>query len=312
MPEPQNLHVDAILTNLSIQYRNEKSIWRNVLPIIKVGKRSDLFWVYNKEDSYRPVDDTIKPKAMPNEADWGVSQDNYSVKDHGLGDWLDQESIDNADTPLRPEATTNDFLNNNLDLQQELRVAALVFNANSYPAGNKAQLSGTGQWGGAADDPITNIETAIEGCFIRANTLVFGVDAWIKFRKLPEILDAVKSSTRYQGSPGGLATPAEVSGLFEVPNICIGRMRYISSKRGQTNTFVRVWGKHCSALYIDPSPSIETITFGATFSESNRTTMRDFDPKRGVKGAHYFKVAWNSDEHLIASDVGYFIQDAVA
>jgi len=30
-----------------------------------------------------------------------------------------------------------------------------------------------------------------------------------------------------------------------------------------------------------------------------------------VKGAHYFKVAWNSDEKIIASDAGYFIQDAV-
>ena len=40
-------------------------------------------------------------------------------------------------------------------------------------------------------------------------------------------------------------------------------------------------------------------------------TMRDFDPKRGVKGAHYIKVAWNSDEKIVASDLGYFIQDAV-
>ena len=59
-------------------------------------------------------------------------------------------------------------------------------------------------------------------------------------------------------------------------------------------------------------PGIKTITFGATFSETRRQTQRDFDPKRGVKGAHYLKVAWNSDEKVIASDLGYMIENAVA
>ncbi|MDP2689509.1 MAG: hypothetical protein Q8P48_05295, partial [Deltaproteobacteria bacterium] len=168
------------------------------------------------------------------------------------------------------------------------------------------------QWGGSADDPIGDIMTAVEGCFMRANTLIFGLDAWIKFRQLPEILDAVKSSTRFQDSPGGLATQSEVASLFDVDRILIGRSRYISTAEGQTPTYTRLWGKHCAALHVVPNPGIRSITFGATFSETTRITMRDFDPKRGVKGAHYIKTAWNSDEKVIASDLGYFIQDAVA
>ena len=199
-----------------------------------------------------------------------------------------------------------------LDVAQEKRVADAVFAAATYPTGNKVQLSGTGQWSGSADDPIGDVITAVEGCFMRANTIVFGQDAWQKFRKLPEILDAVKGSSRYQGSPGGLATAPEVAGLFEVEKILVGRSRYISTKEGQTATYTRLWGKHCAALHVIPNPGIKSITFGGTFSEMPRQTMRDFDPKRGVKGANYIKVAWNSDEKIIASDLGYFIQDAVA
>jgi hypothetical protein len=73
-----------------------------------------------------------------------------------------------------------------------------------------------------------------------------------------------------------------------------------------------LWGKHCAALHVMPSPGIKSITFGVTFAESLRMAYRTFDGKRGEKGAHYFKVAWNSDEKIIASDLGYFIQDAVA
>lgn len=312
MPEPKSLHVDSVLTDLSIKYLNEEMIWPGIMPVIKVGKRSDKFDKYTKEDSYRLSDDKIGPKSMPNEIDWGVSTDNYSVKDHALGDWLPQETIDNSDTPLQPEMDTNDFLNMQLDIAQEKRVSDVIFAAASYPTGNKVQLAGTSQWGGSADAPISDIMTAIETCFMRANILVFGVDTWLKFRQLPEILDAVKATTRYQGSPGGLATASEVAALFEVEQVLIGRGRYITSKLGQTATYARLWGKHCSALHVVKSPGIKSIAFGATFAEMLKQTQRDFDPKRGVKGAHYIKVAWNSDEKVIASDLGYFIQDAVA
>jgi len=312
MPTPSSLHTDSRLSNLSVQYKNEDMIWRNILPVIRVGKRSDIFTVYDKADSYRKTNDDLGPKSNANEADWGTSTDNYSVKDHGLADWVAQETIDNADRPIGPLVDTNDFLNNNLDINQEKRVSDLVFNTATYPAGNKVTLSGTGQWGGTADDPIGDIQTAIETCFMRANTLILGVETWLVLRKLPEILDAVKSSTRFQGSPGGLATPAEVSGLFEVPNILIGRGRYITSKIGQSDVFSRLWGKHMSALHVKSLPGIKTITFGGTFVESERQTLRDFDVKKGVKGAHYVKVAWNSDEKIIASDLGYMIENAVA
>jgi hypothetical protein len=312
MPEPNVLHVDAILSNLSVKYRNEDMIWPLIMPVIKVGKRSDKYFVYNKADSYKLADDALGPKSLPNEVDWGTTQENYSVTDHGLGDWLPQETIDNSDNPLAPEADTNEFINMCLDVAQEKRVVDKIFNQATYPSGNKTQLSGTSRWGNAADNPIGNVLTAVEACFVRANTLVFGQEAWTKFRALPEILDAVKATSRYQGSPGGLATAAEVAALFEVKNVLVGRARYITAKEGQTPAYARLWGKHMAALHVAPGPpGIKSITFGGTFAETLRQTQRDFDPKRGVKGAHYIKVAWNSDEKIIAPDLGYFIQDAI-
>ena len=311
MPETKTLHVDSILTNLSLKYRNEEMIWPLLMPVVKVGKRSDKFFTYDKADSFKLADDTIGPKSLPNEMDWGVSEANYSVKDHALGDWLPQEVIDNADNPLSPETDTVEFLNLLLDVAQEKRVKDIAFAAGSYPAGNKVQLAGNDQWGGSTDDPLDDILTAIEGCFLRANTLVFGADVWKVFRRLPEVLDAIKGKTG-AAPRGGLANPLEVASLFEVDNVLVGRGRYISSKEGQTATYARLWGKHMAAVHVAKSPGIKTITFGLTFSEMTRQVQRDFDPKRGVKGAHYLKAAWNSDEKVIASDLGYFIQDAVA
>jgi hypothetical protein len=311
MPEPKDLHADGVLSELSAKYRNASFIWRNVMPEVRVRKRSDKFVVYRKEDSYRLYDDSVVPKAMPNEVDWGISFGNYSVRDHALGEWLPQETIDNADNPLEPEIDTNEFLNLLLDVAQEKRVADIVFSPATYPAGNKVQLSGTAQWGGGSDDPIGDLLRAIEGTFVRANTLVFGQEAWQVFRALPEVLDAVKGATRQQATPGGLATTGEVADLLEVDRVLVGRARYITTPEGQPPAYTRLWGKHCAALYVAPTPGIRSITFGVTFVETPRQTMRDFDPKRGVKGAHYIKVSWNSDEKVIAPELGYLIEDVV-
>ncbi|MDH5738742.1 MAG: hypothetical protein OEY77_00285 [Nitrospira sp.] len=312
MAEARDLHIDSVLTNMSVQYRNEDMIWREVMPEVKVNKRSDLYWKYAKENGFRIYDDKIGPKSEANEIDFAVSTDNYSVKDHALADYVAQEEIDNSDSPLAPESDANDFINQCLDVSQEQRVSGIVFAAGTYPVGNKVTLSGTSQWSDSADNPIKNVQDAVEGCFMRANTLIFGIDAWLVFRRLPEILDAVKAIAGTNLN-GGLATPSAVANLFEVDRILIGRSRYITTKEGQTATFARLWGKHMAALHIKAgNPGIRSVTFGKTFVETARVTTRMFDQKKGLKGSHYIKVGFNSDEKIIASDLGYFIENAVA
>ncbi|MDA8326207.1 MAG: hypothetical protein M0033_08300 [Nitrospiraceae bacterium] len=312
MPPVGQLHIDSALTNLSVRYRNEAMIWPLVLPIVPVQRRSDKYFVYTKADAYTLADDTVFPKTLPNEMDWGTSTGNYSVRDHAFGDWLPEEVIENADVPLQPEVDTNDYLNLLLDIAQENRVANVVFNAANYSSTNQLTLSGTSQWSSSGSTPINDILNAIESCFMRANTLVFGIQTWMALRTNPQILDAVKAATRLQAAEGGMATRDEVASLFEVDQVLVGRARYNTAKQGQTPSFARLWGKHAAALHVEKNPGIRSITFGATFSEMRRQTQRDFEPKRGIKSGQYLKVAWNSAEIVIANDVGYFVQNAVA
>lgn len=310
MPPTNELHVDAILTTLSVKYLNEMFIADMILPVVKVRKRSDKFFVYDKKDTYKLVDSAVGPKAQPNEVDWAVGTDNYSVNDYALADYVPLENIDNADTPLQPRVDTNEFLNEWLMLAREKRVADLVFKEGTYAVPNKKDLAAA-KWGTDDDSPIENVQEAVNGCFVRANTLVFGHQAWEKFRMLPEILDAVKSSSRLQDTPGGLATKKEIAELFEVDNVLVGRARYNSAKKGQAAAYTRVWGKMMAALHTKKSPGLRSITFGISFQEMMKQTQSMLDPKRGAKGAEYIKVAYNCDEKLVAKDLGFLLYNAL-
>lgn len=311
MSEPNNLHIDQFLSNVSKAYRNDATIWPDIFPVVPVGKRSDKYLVLDKEHAFREADDMLGPNALPNEIGISYSDDNYSVESHGLADWLAQEHLDNADAPVSLESDVTEHLSDTLDLTQERRVAALAFAAGTYPSGNKVQLVGGSpgtQWNDPDGDPVGDVRTAVESTFMRANTLVFGLDAWLVFQSAAKVLEHLHG---LQGKK--FATEAEVAAMFGVQRVLVGRARVNTAKPGQTPSYARVWGKHVAALHVGPSAGIKTITFGKTFStEPNKLTYRDFDGRRGEKGSHYFKVAWNSDEKIVASELGYFIEDAVA
>jgi len=310
MPEPRDMHVNRPLTKLSIAYKNDEYIWPKVMPVVKVTKRSDSYWVLDKADAYRIHDDKMGPTAKPNEIKWGVSTDNYSVVDHGLGDWVAQTEIDNADVPLAPLEQTNENLNVALDNAQEYRVAQIAFGSANYGSNTTTPSP---LWGASSDTPIKDVMDAIEACFMRANTLVFGQDAWSAFRRLPEIIDACKAVNKGGGSfAGGMVSPNEVATLFEVDEVVVGRARRISTKRGQTASYARMWGKHMAALHVTKNPGIKSISFGLTFSEMQRQTLTVKDGTRGTKGATFVKVCWNSDEKVVASDCGYLLDSVIS
>ena len=303
----RQVHTDARLTNVSIKYMNPRTIWREVMPVTRVMKRSDRYSIFDKSNVYDVLDDNVAPHAMPNEIQWKVSTDNYSVDDHAFGIWVAQEEMDNADAPLRPLVNATESLSDRLELAQERRVAQLIFATATYASGNSAARSNTAAWGAATSDPIEDILEAIEKPLMHANTIVFGQEAWTDFRSHERVLRAVKGlTTRRSEEIGGLATTEEVKALFDVDKVLVGKCRYNTAKKGQTESYSYVWGKQVACLYVHQGPlAPNTITFGTTFMNKERMVTRMFDPKPGVSGSHYIKASWNSDEKIVAQDLGF-------
>ncbi len=313
LAEPSGLHVDAVLTNYSQQYKHEPLIGGEVMPFVPVMKRSDKYAKYDKDQRFTVPNTAIGPKSKAGELDLKVSFDNYSVKDYGLEEFVSQAEIDNADNPLDPARDALDLLMELLMLDHEKRVATAAFTAANYPAGNKVTLAGTDQWTDTTNaDPLDDIMTGLDATFMRPNIMVFGADSWRSFRQHPKIVDAVKGATRQQGAQGGIASREDVAALFEVERVLVGRSRENTAAEGQTATFGRLWGDSCALLHVRRNLSPRSITWGCTFQELRPTVTRRRDDSRGVKGGEVIKVAMNSDEKIKASDLGYLISDTNA
>ncbi len=85
MPEVQQVHIDAALTNLSVAYRNNDYIAELIAPRVAVRKQSDRYYIYDAErESIRATEDMRAPGSLASEVDYTLRTDSYYCNDHAL------------------------------------------------------------------------------------------------------------------------------------------------------------------------------------------------------------------------------------
>ncbi|MEN1536445.1 phage capsid protein, partial [Pseudomonas aeruginosa] len=132
-------------------------------------------------------------------------------------------------------------------LDREARTSKLVFNPNSYAAGNKRTLSGTDQWSDPASNPLPEITDALDSVILRPNIGVLGRRTATILRRHPKIVKA------YNGTLGdeGMVPMAFLQELLELEAIYVGEARLNIARPGQNPSLIRAWGPHASFIYRD-------------------------------------------------------------
>lgn len=307
---PNDVHIQAALRNLSVSYRNNMLIWDSIAPIVPVTKRSDKFFVFDEAEAFSVSDDRVSPNAAPRNILQRFSEGNYSVTDRALSAYVPVETITNADDILRPLGRAVEGIRSRLLLAHEKRVADSVFAAATYQTGYKTTLSGTSQWSHADGKPIDNILLAMDIPLQTPNTLVLGRDTWRVLRQNPQVLASI-NPLGGNASSGGVASVEALSAVLGI-NVVVGMARVNTANSGQDNVIGNVWGKHAALIYTEPNPSNDTPTFAVTFSESLTDVYREFKGDIGAKGSEFVRESWNEDVKVISPKSGYFWENAVA
>ncbi len=313
--DPNDAHINQALSDISIKYKNEDTIWRDVMPVVPVGKLSDRYYVWDEGTDFNQADDTMSANGNADEILMEYADDSYSCRPYALAGWVPVELIENADDALKPLSAMLENIRTQLENRQEVRVANLAFTNANYAVGFRATLSGTSQWSDYTNsDPINALLNAMDIPLQRPNTLVLGAETWRVLRQHPKVVASVFPMGG-QATRGGVITETGLQALLGsegIEKVVIGRRRVNTANIGQTPTLARAWGKHASLIYTSPRPSLESASFGYTFAESISAPVRDFDKKRGQKGSEYVKDGWNVDVKITAQKSGYFFENAVA
>lgn len=303
--------VQPELTAIAIGYRNENLIADEVLPRVIVGKQEFKYQKYAMQDGFTLPDTKVGRKSKPNEVDFSATEQTASTSDYGLDDPIPQADVNNAAPGQNPLGRATMNLTDLILLDREKRVADLVFDAGQYAAANKITLSGSSQWSDYANsNPIDAILAALDGCIMRPNVFVMGQAVWTKLRQHPRVVKAVLGNA----GDSGVAARQAVADLLEIEQILVGQGWLNTARKGQPVAMQRVWGKSAALLYRDKlaDPAGNRTTFGFTAQFGSRIAGATPDRDIGLRGGQRVRAGESVKEVICASDLGYFIANAVA
>ncbi|MCW5657444.1 MAG: phage capsid protein [Burkholderiaceae bacterium] len=303
--------IDPKLTAIAIAYRNPDValIADDVLPRTPVAQEFK-YLKYDLGQGFTVPDLKVGRKSYPAEVEFNATEVQDKVVDYGLDDFVPNEDIEADNQGVDPRGMAVAYLTNLINLGREIRAANLVFNTNSYVAGNQVTLSGTGQWSDEANaNPVSAIGDALDIPIYRPNIAVFGQAAWTKTRRHPKLVQAIKGTA--QGA--GMVSRQEFADFFELSAVYVGAGFMNTAKKGQTVTTARVWGKHAAFLYRDRAAGPQAgVTFGFTAAWGDKISGSMPDQKRGLTGGEQVRVGERVKELVTATDLGYWFQNAVA
>jgi len=304
-PVKRDVHIDAILSNVSIKYGNGIAIADAIFPRVKVAKESDKFFTYTRNfripRSYRAIGSESEG------IDWEISTDSYFCEEYALHDDVYDRLRKNADAPLNLDVDTTETLTDALILDREKRIADIAF-SDTYVT-NGDTLVGADQWSDyAGSDPLGDLETAMvsvqEACGKRPNLLALGDQVMSKLRNHPDLLERIKYTQK------GVVTEDLLSSLLSgAPSIVVGNLMYDDTQEGVAENLDYIWGKKVLVAYREASPGIKKISLGYQFYNQDRETAKWREEK--LKGDR-IEVSEVSAEKLVSASCGYLLQGVVA
>jgi len=322
-PTPGQVHVNRILTNLSIAYIQAQSqfIANRVYPIVPVEKRSDSFRVYPKDAWFR---DEAKKRAPGSESAGGgydVSTDNYFCDTYAFHKDVDDQTRDNADADINLDSDATDFVTTKMLLKREKVWVTKNFQPGVWGTDVVGVASGpTGtqvlRWDDANSDPRANVKAArrkiLSTTGYAPNTLVLHYDAMDALIDHPDFIERIKYTTRESVDEAMLAN------FFRIKRVLVAGAIENAAKEGQAPAQMDfVFGKHAWLGYVAERPGLMAPSAGYTFSwkhaplktdlgvQIKRFRMEHIESDR-VEGQISF------DDKIVATDLGYFFQNIVS
>ena len=270
----RDVHIDALLTNISLGYSNPNYIADTIAPLVPVQKQSDLIPAYDQSHWFRNLAALRAPGTPSQRGGFTLSNTSYVCRNYAWGFNLADEVRDNTDSPYNMDRDATLYVTDKIQMNREANFATNYFTTGVW-TGDKTGAATGGDFLWFSDtqaNPITTILTymdEVEGRIGREpNKLVLGKKTWLAIMQNPNVLQR----TVYGGNN---TVPAMINlqafaAMVGLPSdgVLIGRAIQTVTQEGIAEASVvynRIWGPDALLLYVPPTPSLFTPAAMYTF-----------------------------------------------
>lgn len=323
-PTAGDVHVNAPLTNISIAYMQNASMFiaDKVFPTVPVQKQSDRYFVYPKGDWFRSE---AKERAPGTEsAGSGFSIDNtptYYAGVDAVHKDVDDQTRANADAPINLDRDATEWVTQQLLIRREKKWVTNYFTTGVWSTDltGVAAAPGAGQflrWDDANSTPVEDITgagvTMAQLTGFKPNTLVLNPFVYNALKNNADIIDRIKYTQR------GVVTADILASLFDLERVMVVNAVENTAAQGAADDIDFVAQNRGALLvYANPRPSILTPSAGYTFgwtgyfgAGGNGQRIKRFRMEQLASDRIEGELA--VDHKLVAADLGVFFTTAVS
>ena len=325
MPQPTSnqVHIDAILTNISVAYlqRAESFIADKVFPVVPVDKQSDKYFVYTKNDWLRDEAQRRGPSTESAGGGYNLTTETYSADVFAFHKDISDQIRANADAPINLDREAVEFVTHRLLLRREIQfvtdfLTTGVWSKDITGVASSPSTNQVIQWSDYANsDPIDNIEAGkaevLENTGYLPNTLVLGYNVFRELKNHPDLVDRIKYTSSQT------ITADMMARMFEVDRVLVSQSVKATNNEGATGAYDFTMGNTALLAYVPSSPGLLTPAAGYHFSWT------------GVSGGLGATIGVSSfrmeslkstrveaelafDNKIVGQDLGYFFTSIVA
>ena len=266
-PDPKDLRVDHLLTQISIGYRNLVYIADQIFPVVPVTDIAGIVPNYNQSAWFRDAAHRRAVGTKSRGAGFTTDvTDKYHCDRFSFRFEIPDDIRRQTQRPFDLDRDGTLFATDKGFMRREVSFATTFFTTGLWGAD---RVGGTdfAQWSDyGTSTPLTDVDTFKDNVEARvaaeANTLVIGKPVWMKLKWHPDLIDTIKYTER------GQMTLDKAKALFELERLLVGRALYTTDQEGTAEgsvTYTRIWGKHALFLFVPASPSLMTPAAGYTF-----------------------------------------------
>ena len=305
----ESMHVDALLSNLAMNYRPSGMIADMIFPMVPVQKQSDYYAVFTRADALRIERTERAPDTEANRITREASSETYFCDNYALQYPVTIEDKANADPIFVTELINGrvEFIVDKLGLDWENRIASLVTNTSNV--GSSAAVA-SGWTDVVNSDPQGDILAAIDNIQdstgLKPNSIVFGDAAWRNFRRHEKIRNLIFGTN----NGGGYPNVAQVSALLEVPNIHVGGAYKNVGNEAQAESLIQIWNDNVLIYFSAERPSMDRPSFGYSFRwnapglPNMQVERHPYDTKRKSESV---EVGYYQDEKITGAEYGFLM-----
>lgn len=302
MPLKSNLHVNQLLSNVSVQYKNEEYIFPKAFPIVPVAKDTDLYRVYDRQ--FKVPETKRAPKGVANEYGFDFSTSTFALEQHALKDYVGVDEVQNNDQgSLEVDATEN--LTDAIYRRMELSLANL-FTTTNWSL--NVSLAATAIWSSntTVSDPVpivdTGASTVINNSGKKPNFMILPRDGFVAVKNHVSVLDRVK----YTSSE---VSPAMIQAMFGVQELLVPTSVQDTAAEGLTPVIAPFFADFA---FMGWKPSggggLKTPSCGYMFEKAAPRVRSWFDNERNATA---IEVEVKYQPKVVASLTGYLINNTI-